>query len=55
MMDEGGYVALLSEGDLKRVVESELVGEIKLGVDPSEEGNDKTIWVLKLLQLPKIV
>jgi len=47
MMDEAGYVPLYIEKDLNIVDDDTFIGDVKLGVDPAGEGNDKTIWVVR--------
>jgi len=47
MMDEGGYVPLYTDQDLKYTEDDNFIGDIKLGVDPAGEGNDKTIWIAR--------
>lgn len=47
MMDEAGYVPLYVETDLKYTDDESFIGNVKLGVDPAGEGNDKTIWIAR--------
>jgi len=47
MMDEQGYVPLYTEEDLKFTEDETFIGDVKLGVDPAGEGNDKTIWIAR--------
>ena len=46
-MDEAGFVPLYTAEDLKITDEDSFVGDVKLGVDPAGEGNDKTIWIAR--------
>ena len=47
MMDEAGYIPLYTEDNLKYTDDDNFIGEVKLGVDPAGEGNDKTIWIAR--------
>lgn len=46
-VDKWGYVPLLTRNDLKEVPDLDFVGSKKLGIDPSGEGNDRTVWVVR--------
>lgn len=46
-MDSSGYVPLLQESDLRFTNNSTMIGECKLGVDPSGEGSDSTLFVTR--------
>jgi hypothetical protein len=46
-MDDKGYIALFSENDIKISDTEEFIGERRLGIDPSGEGDDKTVWVIR--------
>jgi hypothetical protein len=43
-MDDKGYVPLFAESDLKITNASPFIGNIRMGVDPSGEGQDVTAW-----------
>lgn len=43
-VDEGGYVPLFLEGDLRISPEIDFVGIPEIGLDPSGEGDDDTVW-----------
>jgi hypothetical protein len=45
MMDEQGYVPLYTENDLNITDDDGFIGDVKMGIDPAGEGNDKTIWI----------
>jgi hypothetical protein len=47
LIDDKGYVPLLVENDLKNTTNEEFIGEIRLGVDPSGMGKNKTSWVAR--------
>jgi hypothetical protein len=46
-VDEAGFVPLLSSNDLRFTDQDKLVGDVFLGVDPSGEGRNETLWVLR--------
>lgn len=46
-MDDKGYIPLLGEFDVKYTVETPFIGEKRLGVDPSGEGQDVSAWVTR--------
>ena len=46
-MDKSGYVPLLQETDLRFTTNNNLIGEVRLGVDPSGEGDDSTLFVVR--------
>lgn len=46
-MDDKGYVPLISEADIRFTQESPFIGETRLGVDPSGEGQDVTSWLAR--------
>lgn len=54
-MDDGGYVPLLLEQDLRTTQDGEFVGKIRMGVDPAGEGKDTTSWVIRDNYKAKIV
>lgn len=43
-VDEMGFVPLLMEADLHWTNDQSFVGDRRMGVDPSGEGDDETIW-----------
>jgi len=48
--DEKGYVPLLSKDDLMyidKVSPDSFMGKVYMGVDPSGEGDDETVWVVR--------
>lgn len=47
MVDDKGYVPLITEADLHYTSNREIVGIPYMGIDPSGEGNDKTVWVVR--------
>lgn len=46
-LDSKGYIALLEESDLKYTSNAEFIGERVMGIDPSGEGDDLTVWVVR--------
>lgn len=46
-LDDKGYIPLLMEEDLRLTPSGEFVGEKLMGIDPSGEGDDKTVWVVR--------
>jgi hypothetical protein len=46
-LDDKGYVPLLTDKDLHYTNYSEFVGRKRIGIDPSGEGQNKTIWVVR--------
>lgn len=46
-IDDQGYVPLLVESDLHYCQDYQFVGTVRLGVDPSGEGSDESIWVVR--------
>jgi len=46
-MDDKGYIALYNENDIRLSEIEEFIGERRMGVDPSGEGDDKTVWVIR--------
>jgi hypothetical protein len=54
-VDEKGYVPLLVREDLKHIGDASFVGTVALGVDPSGEGDDDTVWVLRDSLKAKVV
>jgi len=46
-IDDQGYVPLLVETDLKEASVKELIGGKRMGVDPSGEGDDETVWAAR--------
>lgn len=58
MVDEGGYVPLVKREDINQIPvssESKFVGTVRLGVDPSGEGKNKTAWVARDAFRAKVV
>lgn len=47
MMDTKGYVPLLVKSDIRIIQELPFVGRLRLGIDPSGEGDDETLWVIR--------
>lgn len=54
-MDDGGYVPLLSEGDLRQTLDGTFIGRKRMGIDPAGEGSDTTSWVVRDNYKAKIV
>jgi len=54
-IDDQGYVPLFTEADLHYAEDDPFVGVLRLGVDPSGEGSDETIWVVRDTFKAKIV
>lgn len=46
-LDDGGYVSLLTEADLRFTQDGTFTGPKRMGVDPSGEGKDTTDWVIR--------
>lgn len=46
-IDDKGYVPLLVSADLKYTTDEKFSGNKFLGIDPSGEGSNKTVWVLR--------
>lgn len=46
-VDEQGYVPLLTQPDIKFTEDTKFQRDLRLGVDPSGEGDDETVWVLR--------
>jgi len=46
-MDDKGYIALFSEKDINVSLTEDFIGEKRMGIDPSGEGDDKTVWVVR--------
>lgn len=46
-MDDGGYLPLLLEQDLRITSDGEFIGRKRMGVDPAGEGSDTTDWVVR--------
>jgi phage terminase large subunit len=47
MVDNKGFVQLINENQVWFAEDSDFMGEVKLGVDPAGEGNDRTEWVAR--------
>jgi hypothetical protein len=47
MVDDKGYVPLVVREDLRKAAEGKMVGRKKLGIDPSGDGDNKSVWVLR--------
>ena len=44
-MDEKGWIPLIAEHQINQVsFDTQFIGRVKLGIDPSGEGDDMTIW-----------
>lgn len=54
-LDQGGYLPLLLDSELRYSGDIRLFGEKILGIDPSGEGKDVTQWVLRDQYSAKIV
>lgn len=54
-VDDRGYVPLLTEADVKWCEDIPFVSVPYMGVDPSGEGKDKTVWVARDTHKAKIV
>lgn len=46
-VDTKGYVPLLVQSDIHIAVTDKLIGSLRMGIDPSGEGDDETIWVVR--------
>ncbi len=46
-MDDKGYISLFSENDIRISEAEEFIGDKRMGIDPSGEGDDKTVWVVR--------
>lgn len=46
-IDDGGYLPLLLEADLRETLDGEFTGPKRMGVDPAGEGDDTTDWVIR--------
>ncbi len=46
-MDEKGFVPLFSDHDIRFTSESPFIGNTRMGVDPSGEGQDVTAWLAR--------
>jgi len=46
-MDDKGYVPLFVENDIRIAETEEFIGPKRMGIDPSGEGDDETIWVVR--------
>lgn len=55
MIDDKGYMPLLTEADLHFVDDPRIGGLCRLGVDPSGEGSDLSAWVVRNSTRAKIV
>jgi hypothetical protein len=54
-IDDKGFVPLLGQSDLKPTPDHQFVGVVKMGIDPSGDGRDKTRWVIRDRFRAKIV
>lgn len=48
--DDKGYVPLINQFDIKlcdKIAPSQFIGNPKMGIDPSGEGDDETVWVVR--------
>ncbi len=54
-MDDGGYLPLLMESDLRTTTDGEFIGRKRMGIDPAGEGSDTTSWVIRDNYKSKIV
>ncbi len=47
-MDDKGWIPLLNDKDVAQVSDNlPFIGEVKMGIDPSGEGDDTTRWVIR--------
>lgn len=47
-MDEGGWIPLITPGQVAQISEGiPFIGRVKVGIDPSGEGDDTTVWVAR--------
>lgn len=46
-MDDGGYLPLLIDADVRETNDGAFVGPRRMGVDPAGEGKDTTDWVIR--------
>ena len=54
-MDDRGYVPLFAEYDIKECKDSPFIGTTYMGVDPSGEGANETVWVVRDNYKAKVV
>ncbi len=54
-IDDGGYVPLLREEDLRTTLDASFIGRKRMGIDPGGEGSDVTSWVVRDNYRAKIV
>ncbi len=46
-VDSKGYVPLLTVQDIRQVEDSGFIGMVKMGIDPSGQGSNDTVWVIR--------
>lgn len=46
-IDDEGWISLIKESDLRYTMDAEFLGRRMMGVDPSGEGDDETVWVIR--------
>lgn len=46
-MDDKGYVPLIDKQQISLVEKDDFVGKKRMGIDPSGEGDDQTIWIVR--------
>ena len=46
-IDDKGYVPLFVENDINITDEERFISEKRMGIDPSGEGKDKTVWIVR--------
>jgi hypothetical protein len=46
-MDDEGWVPMYEEDELRFTTDGNFIGEVRMGIDPSGEGKDKTTWVIR--------
>lgn len=54
-MDNGGFLPLLLEQDIRTILDGQFVGPKRMGIDPAGEGSDITSWVIRDNYKAKIV
>lgn len=54
-VDTKGYVPLLLQSDLRETSNAEFVGDLRMGVDPSGEGDDESVWIIRNQFKAKVV
>jgi hypothetical protein len=46
-LDDGGYLPLLLEADIRETNDGGFTGPVRMGIDPAGEGDDTTDWVIR--------